>query len=94
METGANAAIAAVSYRQMRPSDVTHHQGSPTWNRTAAPASRAIAAKARPTACRKNIAPEWAGDSSVEGGSQPVSAGEPSSARCFQSFQQCWSSSS
>src|SRR3546814_4257407 len=73
----------------MRPSPMIHHQGSPTWNLTTSPASRAIAAKARPTACKYPIAPEWAGDSNAEGGSQPVSAGSPFSARCFQSFQQC-----
>src|SRR3546814_2133115 len=59
----------------MRPSPMIHHQGSPTWNLTTSPASRAIAAKARPTACKYPIAPEWAGDSNAEGGSQPVSAG-------------------
>src|SRR3546814_4172535 len=73
----------------MRPSPMIHHQGSPTWNLTTSPASRAIAAKARPTACKYPIAPEWAGDSNAEGGSQPDSAGSPFSARCFQSFQQC-----
>src|SRR3546814_8834220 len=61
----------------MRPSPMIHHQGSPTWNLTTSPASRAIAAKARPTACKYPIAPEWAGDSNAEGGSQPVSAGSP-----------------
>ncbi len=35
-----------------------------------------------------------AGDSKVEGGTQPVSACTPSAPRCFQSFQTCWSSSS
>src|SRR3546814_3161046 len=73
----------------MRPAPMIHHQDSPTWNLTTSPASRAIAAKARPTACKYPIAPECAGDSNAEGGSQPVSAGSPFSARCFQSFQQC-----
>ena len=60
----------------------------------AAPPPTASAAKACATACSQSIAASLAGDSKAEGGSQPVSAGSPFSARCFHASGQCWSSNS
>ena len=93
-DTGLWAALAAASYRHGRPSLISHHHGSPTWNRAASPAALPIATKACATCRKYPIAVSFAGDSKVEGGSHPVSAGDPSQASCFQSAQQCWSSSS
>ena len=76
--TGSNAATAAASYMHGRPSAVTHHHGSPTWNLGASPAAAPIATNARAPACRYAIASPFAGDSKVDGGTHPVSAGNPS----------------
>lgn len=71
-----------------------HHQGSPTWKRTGAPAATISPATALPTDWSQSIAGAQAGESRVEGGSQPVSAAWPSRSRCFQPAGACWSSTS
>ena len=83
-----SAAVVAASKAQIRPALATHHHGSPTWNFTGSPAAAPIATNARATACKYPIASAFAGDSKVDGGSHPVSAGDPSLARCFQSSGQ------
>ena len=73
---------------------MTHHHGSPIWNRTGAPASFISATNPAAAVRSHAIAALLAGESKADGGSHAVRAAVPSLARCCQPSGQCWASNS